>query len=138
MTAQQSPCIFPALRFGNANRMADWLQHAFGFRLHACHTADDGSIAHAELALGSSIIMIGQARDDAFSKIVGQPNGPGGKTLYIAVEDVDAAFRKAEAAGAAIVEPLTERDYGSREFVCLDPEDNVWCLGTYWPTVAAD
>ncbi|WP_306027682.1 VOC family protein [Stappia sp. MMSF_3263] len=137
MTEQQPPCIFPALRFGNANRMVDWLQEAFGFRLHACHKADDGSIAHAELALGTSMIMVGQSRDDAFSKIVGEPNGPGGKTLYVAVADVDTAFRRAETAGATIVEQLTERDYGSREFVCLDPEENVWCFGTYWPTAAA-
>lgn len=136
MTGQQSPCIFPALRFGNASRMVDWLQEAFGFRVHACHKAEDGSIAHAELALGSSMIMVGQTRDDAFAKFVGEPNGPGGKTLYVAVADVDAAFRRAEAAGATIVEPLTERDYGSREFICRDPEDNVWCFGTYWPTVA--
>ena len=136
MTEQQSPCIFPALRFGNANRMTDWLQEAFGFRLHACHKAEDGSIVHAELALGTSMIMVGQTRDDAFAKIVGEPDGPSGKTLYVAVADVDATFQRAEAAGATIVEPLTERDYGSREFICRDPEDNVWCFGTYWPTVA--
>ncbi|WP_067333200.1 VOC family protein [Stappia indica] len=135
MTTSPAPCLFPALRFGNARQMVEWLQQAFGFTVHACHEASDGTIAHAELALGNSVLMLGQARDDDFAQIVGQPDGPSGKTLYIAVEDIDAAFARAEAAGAIIVEPLVTRDYGSREFICRDPEDNVWCLGTYWPKV---
>ena len=32
-----------------------------------------------------------------------------------------------------ILEELTDRDYGSREFICRDPEGNVWSFGTYWP-----
>ena len=32
-----------------------------------------------------------------------------------------------------ILEELIDRDYGSREFICRDPEGNVWSLGTYWP-----
>ena len=40
---------------------------------------------------------------------------------------------RAEAAGAEILEGLTDRGYGSREFICRDPEGNVWSLGTYWP-----
>jgi hypothetical protein len=33
------------------------------------------------------------------------------------------------------LEQPVDRDYGSREFVCRDPEGNVWCFGTYWPKV---
>ncbi len=42
---------------------------------------------------------------------------------------------KAEDAGAEfpILEEPTDRDYGSREFICADPEGNVWSFGTYWP-----
>ncbi|TGV78109.1 glyoxalase, partial [Mesorhizobium sp. M00.F.Ca.ET.158.01.1.1] len=36
-------------------------------------------------------------------------------------------------AGATIIQELTNRDYGSREFICRDPEGNVWSFGTYWP-----
>ena len=43
----------------------------------------------------------------------------------------------AVAAGAKIEEGLTERDYGSREFICRDPEGMVWCFGTYWPKASA-
>ncbi len=36
--------------------------------------------------------------------------------------------------GARIEEGLTDQPYCSREFICRDPEGNVWCFGTYWPT----
>ncbi|TIL55186.1 MAG: glyoxalase, partial [Mesorhizobium sp.] len=32
-----------------------------------------------------------------------------------------------------ILQELIDRDYGSREFICCDPEGNVWSFGTYWP-----
>jgi hypothetical protein len=40
---------------------------------------------------------------------------------------------RAEAAGAKILMGLTDTDYGSRDFICRDPEGYVWCFGTYWP-----
>ncbi|WP_231493210.1 VOC family protein [Paracoccus pantotrophus] len=74
-------------------------------------------------------------QEDAYGEMVGQPSGQGGKSLYIAVDDADAMFARAQAAGAAIEEGLTDRDYGSREFICRDPEGNLWCFGTWWPKV---
>jgi uncharacterized glyoxalase superfamily protein PhnB len=65
--------------------------------------------------------------------MVGAPGSDGGKSIYIAVDDADAAYERAKACGAAILEEPVDRDYGSREFICRDPEGNVWCLGTYWP-----
>ena len=129
----EPPRIYPTFLFENAASMIDWLGEAFGFTVHNRYDAEDGTVAHAELALGSSIIMLGQARADQYATIVGGPDKQGGKSLYIAVNDVDALFERAKAAGASIEEGLTERDYGSREFICRDPEGNVWCFGTYWP-----
>lgn len=132
-TAIEAPRIYPSFRFNDADRMIAWLVEAFGFVVHARFDGEDGKVIHAELAFGSSMIMCGQARDDAFARIVGGPGAPAGKALYIAVDDADVLFARASAAGATIREGLTERDYGSREFVCADPEGNLWCFGTYWP-----
>jgi len=110
-----------------------WLVEAFGFSVNARYDNEDGSVAHAELAFGSSMIMLGQVSDDAYGAIVGGPSDQGGTSLYIAVDDVDAIFERAAKAGATIDEGLTVRDYGSREFICRDPEGKVWCFGTYWP-----
>jgi uncharacterized glyoxalase superfamily protein PhnB len=130
----EAPCIYPTFRYRDAKKMIDWLQNAFGFTLRARYGEGD-EVHHAELALGSSIIMIGQVRDDKFGSMVGEPGGSGGKSIYIAVRDADAAFEKARAAGAVILEGPVDREYGSREFICRDPEGNVWCFGTYWPKV---
>lgn len=132
MPTPEAPRIFPTLRYTNAAAMIDWLTKAFGFLVHAKYM-DGVAVGHAELALGSSMVMIGSSRDDAFGAIVGEPGHNGGKAIYLAVEDVDAVHARAKAAGADIVQQLTDRDYGSREFICRDPEGNVWSVGTYWP-----
>ena len=48
----------------------------------------------------------------------------------------DRPFPRRTLAGATILQDLTERDYGSREFICADPEGNVWSFGTYRPEAA--
>jgi len=126
------PCIYPTFRYRDADTMIAWLQQAFGFDVHVKYM-DGDKVAHAQLALGASMIMLGEARDDAYGKMVGAPGENGGKSVYIAVPDTDAACRRAQAAGAEILEEPTDRDYGSRDFICRDPQGNVWCFGTYWP-----
>ncbi|PWJ77603.1 putative glyoxalase superfamily protein PhnB [Pseudaminobacter salicylatoxidans] len=132
-TLTEPPCIFPTFRYRDAAAMIDWLADAFGFEVRARYTDDDGMVQHAELMLGSSIIMIGTARDDGFGNLVGAPGPNGGKAVYIAVNDVEAMHARAEAAEAKMLEGLVERSYGSKEFICADPEGNVWSFGTYWP-----
>jgi uncharacterized glyoxalase superfamily protein PhnB len=129
----EPPRIYPTFRYKDAERMIDWLANAFGFTVHAKYADDDGVVQHAELTLGSSIIMLGTARHDAYGKMVGEPGQNGGKSVYVAVDDADALYARAKAAGAKILEEPTDRDYGSREFLCADPEGNVWSFGTYWP-----
>lgn len=133
--ATEPPRIYPTFRFRDAEAMIGWLEKAFGFTTRAKYM-DGDKVAHAELALGSAMIMCGSDRDDAFARMVGRPGDQGGRSLYIAVDDADAAFRRASEAGAKILEGLTDRDYGSRDFICSDPEGNVWCFGTYWPKAA--
>lgn len=131
--AIEPPRIFPAIRYRDAEKMIGWLVEAFGFNVHAKHKDENGVLVHAQLSLGSSMIMCGQARDDAYGRLVGEPDGKGGKSLYVAVDDVDALFARVKNAGAEIVEEPTDRHYGNREFLCRDPEGNVWSFGTYWP-----
>src|SRR5262245_53697541 len=117
-----APCIYPTFRYRNAAAMIDWLGKAFGFAVHARYGEGD-DVHHAQLALGTSMIMLGNVRDDAYGKMVGGP-GPGGKSTYIAVTDTDAMYERARKAGAKILEEPNDRDYGSRDFICADPEGN--------------
>jgi uncharacterized glyoxalase superfamily protein PhnB len=128
----EPPRLYPTMRYRNASKMIDWLCEAFGFAVHSRFGEGD-VVHHAELALGSSMIMLGTARDDTFGKMVGASGSGGGRAIYVAVDDADAAYARASKAGAEILEELVNRDYGSREFICRDPEGNVWSFGTYWP-----
>lgn len=128
----EAPRIYPTFRYTDAGRMIDWLVEAFGFIVHARYE-ENGKVGHAELAFGSSMIMLGSTAEDAYGDMVGQPGQPGGKSIYVAVDDPDALFSRARAASAKILEEPTDRHYGSREFICADPEGNVWSFGTYWP-----
>ena len=129
----EAPRIYATFRYKDAARMIDWLTEAFGFTVHARYADANGLIQHAQLAFGSSMIMLGTVRDDEYGRMVGGPGENGGKSVYIAVGDTDAAYERAKAAGAKILEEPTDRDYGSRDFICADPEGNVWSFGTYWP-----
>jgi len=134
MSAQphNAPCIYPTFRYRDAAAMIDWLCRAFGFTVRARY-GEGADVQHAELALGSSLIMLGTVRDDAYGRMVGEPGKGGGRSTYVAVADADAVYSRAKAAGAEILEQPVDRDYGSRDFICADPEGNVWSFGTYWP-----
>lgn len=131
------PRLYPTFRYRDPARVIDWMTATLGFAEIARHM-DGEIVAHAELAFGSSILMVGSVRDDVFGATVGAPDPmvQGGRAVYVAVDDPDALFARVVASGVAIDEPLTDRDYGSREFRCRDPEGNVWCFGTYRPTLA--
>jgi len=133
----EAPRIFPTFRYRDAAAMIDWLTGIFGFTVHAAFRDDAGAVQHAELAYGSAMIMLGTIADDAYGGMVGSTVAPGAKSVYVAVDDADALFARASAAGVVVLEPLTERSYGSREFIVSDPEGNVWCFGTYWPKAGA-
>ncbi|CAN5125225.1 VOC family protein [soil metagenome] len=115
--------------------MIAWLEKAFGFAKRVAYENDTGGIMHAEMVLGAGIIMFGDANPGEFGKHVSTPRDLGGTTqaVYVAVPDADAVFATAKAAGADIIMGLTDQPYGSRDFICKDPEGHVWCFGTYAP-----
>jgi uncharacterized glyoxalase superfamily protein PhnB len=131
-TPIESPRLYPTFRYRDAEAALRWLSDVVGFRVLMRHPAT-GPVEHAELAFGSAVVMLGQDRDDGFCAIVGHPGTPSGNALYIAVDDADAMHDRVAASTAKIVEGLTDRPYGSREFICRDAEGYVWCFGTYWP-----
>lgn len=132
MSPNEPPRLYPTFRYRDPARMIDWLCEAFGFTLRARYGEGD-DVQHAELALGSSMIMVGGTRADDYGALVGVPGEQGGKSVYVAVDDPDAVFARAKAAGAKIEREPYDSGHGSRDFMCSDPEGNVWCFGTYWP-----
>ncbi|MCG3183616.1 MAG: hypothetical protein ICCCNLDF_01721 [Planctomycetes bacterium] len=128
--------IIPTLRYRDANQAIEWLCRAFGFEKQLVVPGDDDTIAHAQLRFGNSMIMLGTVRDDAFGKLQSTPEKAGGvgtQSVYIIVKDADAHHDRAMKAGARVVYPLTDEDYGGRGYSCLDPEGHLWNFGTYDP-----
>ena len=128
--------IIPALRYKDAPAAIEWLCNVFGCTKHAVYANEDGTIAHAELALGGGMIMLGSAKDDTQGKRFKSPGEVGGnetRSAYVVVADVEAVYARAQAAGAVIVRPIQNTDYGSREFAISDPEGHSWSVGTYDP-----
>lgn len=135
MTAQnniEAPRLYPTMRCRDAEAMIRWLIDVVGFTERVIYRKD-GAVQHAELAYGSSILMLGQSREDEYGKLVGDIAGRRTDAVYVAVEDPDALYARAKSAGARIEMELHTTDYGSRDFACRDPEGNLWSFGTYWP-----
>ncbi|MGA2649934.1 MAG: VOC family protein [Terracidiphilus sp.] len=128
--------VIPALRYRNAPAAIEWLCGVIGFSRHAVYGGENGTIGHAELALNGGMIMLGSAKDDEHSHRFKSPDELDGvetRSVYIVVPDADAVHARAVAAGATIVRPLQNTNYGSREFAVRDPEGHTWSLGTYDP-----
>lgn len=128
----EAPRIYPTMRCSDAEAMIRWLRDVLGFTEHVVYR-DNGIIQHAELAYGSSLLMLGQARDDDYGKMVGELGGRRTDAIYVAVDNPDVLHARVKAAGARIEMELHDTHYGSRDFACRDPEGNLWSFGTYWP-----
>jgi uncharacterized glyoxalase superfamily protein PhnB len=128
--------VIPALRYKDAQAAIEWLCNVLGCTKHVVYANPDGTIAHAELALGGGMIMLGTAKDDLYGQWMRSPGDLGEmetRSCYVIVADADAAYARAQAAGAAIPRPIENTFYGSREFTVRDPEGHSWSVGTYDP-----
>jgi uncharacterized glyoxalase superfamily protein PhnB len=131
----QAATIIPALRYRDAQAAIDFLCRAFGFSEHLVVPGPDDTIAHAELRLGNSMVMLGSAADTEYGRLTRLASESGGPSmgLYVVVPDADAHCARAKEAGAEIVMPLKTQDYGGRDYTCRDLEGNLWTFGTYDP-----
>lgn len=129
----EAPRLYPTMRCQDTDAMIRWLTDIVGFTERVAYRDDSGIIHHAELAYGPSLLMIGQCRDDAYGKLVGDLGGRRTDALYLAVDDPDALHARIKAAGGKIEMELHDTDYGSRDFACRDPDGNLWSFGTYRP-----
>lgn len=121
------PNIFPVLQYKDARASIDWLIRAFGFEKQAEFAGPDGTIVHAELAFGAGVIAISTAT----SPTPGNPWSDVRQGIYALVDNVDAHHDRSKGAGAEIVRPLQDMEYGSREYSARDLDGHLWSFGTY-------
>jgi len=128
----------PCLRYHDAPAAIEWLCRAFGFARHLVVPGGPGQIAHAELALGRAMIMLGSAGKGAgpLDELMSTPRELAGRStqiVYLVVDDPDAHYEKALAAGAKVITPIEDKRQGGRGYLCSDPEGNLWSVGSYDP-----
>ena len=123
--------LTPHLVVKGASKAVDFYKKAFGAQEIGRLTGPDGkSIVHADLKVGDSHFFL----VDEFPEMGCQsPQGVGGTsvTIHMYVEDVDAAFGKAVAAGAQVKMPLADMFWGDRYGVLTDPFGHSWSLASH-------
>jgi len=111
--------ITPYLIVADGDAFLDFLVAAFGAEVGLRSRAPDGRLMHAEARIAGSVVEVGQARED----------GEVTRTaLHVFVEDPDAAYERALAAGAEPLYPMADHDYGERSGGVRDRWGNSWYL----------
>ena len=102
--------------------LIDYLKKAFGAEEIARVANQDGTIGHAEVRVGDSVVMMFDAKPE-------WPKTPAFLRLY--VEDADAAFKRAVAAGGTPVTEVKQLFFGDRVGRVRDPAGNIWWIQTH-------
>jgi PhnB protein len=103
-------------------KLIDFLKQAFGAtELHRM-AEPDGTIRHAEVRIGDSVVMMGEARDQFKAMPV---------MIHLYVPDSDAAYKRALQAGATSITDMADQFYGDRSGGVKDPTGNSWWIATH-------
>ena len=131
------PRLSPYLCIDGAARAIEFYVDVLGATERMRMAEPDGRIGHAELELGNSLIMLADEYPDmgilSPTRIGGTP-----VTLHAYVEDVDAVFDKALAAGAKALRPVENQFYGDRSGQFEDPFGHRWSIATHVEDVDPD
>jgi PhnB protein len=121
--------VVPYLAVDDARKAIEFYKRAFGATEHVTMPGPDGMIAHCELRIGDSVVMLADPFPQFATK---SPKEVGGTTisLFMYAEDVDEAIQTAADAGATITMPAADQFWGDRMGQVKDPFGHVWQLAT--------
>ena len=123
--------LTPHLVVRDATKTIEFYKTAFGAELLGeVHYTPGGEVMHASLKIGDSILMLNDEFPDwgALSPV---SRGGASVTMHMYVEDADAAFNRAVAAGASVKMPLMDAFWGSRYGQVVDPFGHQWSIATH-------
>lgn len=130
------PSFAAAMRYRDVAAASEWLSAAFGFQQHLVVTGEDGAVHYVQLVFGDAMFMLAPVQNGAIDRFMKQPDEIGGaetQSCYLVVDDADAHYARAKAAGAAIILDIADDDTGGRVYSCRDPEGHIWSFGTHDP-----
>ncbi|MGQ0825351.1 MAG: VOC family protein [Actinomycetota bacterium] len=129
--------LTPSLIISGAADAIDFYKDVFGATERMRFDGPDGTIAHAEIQIGDSVVMVSdEYKDMGYAS----PQSVGGTPvlLHLYVADVDATVARAAARGAKIHDPVSDKFYGDRSGVIIDPWGHIWSIGTHIEDVPPD
>lgn len=120
--------ITPYLLYEDVAGALDWLAKAFGFSERLRYTDEHGNVTHAESAFADGSVMMGDPGADYAS-----PRRSGGSSaqVHVYVDNLDAHYEQAKAAGAEIVSEPAEQPYGDRRYDAKDLEGHLWSFAEH-------
>lgn len=119
--------ITPYLGIDRAADAIEFYKKAFGATQVMRLDMPDGKVGHAELRIGDSAIMLGSPCDEMALRNPDEHTSVG---LHLYVNDVDAQFKQAVAAGATVVSEPKDQFYGDRSASVKDPFGHLWFLAS--------
>ncbi|MBV9339538.1 MAG: VOC family protein [Acidobacteria bacterium] len=129
--------VTPYLIVKGAARAIDFYKKAFGATELMRFPGPNNTIAHAEIKIGDSPIMLAdESADGAYH--APQPGSGSPVSLMVYVDDVDKVFNQAVSAGAKSVRPVTDQFYGDRSGNLTDPFGHVWTISTHKEDVSLE
>jgi len=123
------PTVIPYLMVQEGQKFIGFMETVFGARLIEQFLQPDGRIGHSELRIGDSVIMLSEVAEAQQATPV---------MLHFYVEDVDAVFRSAIAAGAEVIAEPAQHFYGDRSGGCRGPGGNTIWIATHVEDVPPD
>jgi PhnB protein len=121
----------------NASAAIEFYKTVFGAVERMRMRGPNDSVLHAELEIGTGMIMLGDASPEVASK----PPEAGGASpvvLHVYVEDVDETMDRAQEAGAKVMIPVADQFYGDRSGRFEDPWGHVWVISTHMEDVTPE
>lgn len=122
--------VTPQLTFDNAAEAIEWYKRALGAEENGRAVGPDGKVMHSELRIGNSKIMVNDAMMGAKGPLA---MGGSPAALWIYVEDCDALFKRAVAAGAQVLPgmgQMADQFWGDRSGTFNDPHGYRWTIAT--------
>lgn len=129
--------VTPYLFVKGAARAIDFYKLAFGANETMRIPGPDGLVAHAELKIGNSVIMLADEPVSGEFKSA-QTLGGSAVSLMIYIEDVDQVFARAISAGATETRAVKDQFYGDRSGNLVDPFGHIWTVATHVEDVSPE
>ena len=114
----------------DASKAIDFYRKAFGAEETIRMPGPDGKVAHAELQIGDSKLMLSDPFPHSDVRPPAERGGPTA-SIFMYVDDVDATFEQAQRAGATVVSELEDMFWGDRFGTVADPFGHVWAMATH-------